>query len=129
MLTKQESKVLHELLNKEGLHCRKALEDVIWANEHDPKYKVGECYRVTDRGCTICGKQVVNFKGKVKEVMYFRNSKMWRYGFDLEVECKGRKHTSYLALDEYEVGSRVKDNLNILDDGDENEGDTIALHL
>lgn len=127
MLSKEKLDFLHELLNDKEVKGKKLLKDFVWLNEHEPKYKVGECYLVTDRSCTICGKRVVNFKGKVREVMSFRGSETYRYGFDLEIICKGKKRNSYIAMDEEDVGVKVEDNINLLDDGNENEPDSIEV--
>lgn len=72
-LTKGEVNTLNRLLEKDGIRGKKLLKWVLWANQYEPKYKLGDRVLVTDRRHIVGGKRVVDFNGVVTDVAFRRD--------------------------------------------------------
>lgn len=120
-MTKEQVKVFEQLLNEKGFMGKKMLKYILWMNTTPTKFKVGECFIVSDPGHKVYGYPVKNFKAKI---VSYESSYMavkmgspaeWRYELHMEIECGQSKTTSRMWLSESQLSrcQRCKDNLNI----------------
>lgn len=123
MLNKTLSKKLHELLESEGIRAKKSLKDFLYWNEHDPKHKAGECFRVTDFGHNVrFGNKyfpVQNFKGKIVNVSCYKGILLGgcnTYKYELECVCNygDLTFTTNVYADEGDLQIKEDDNINDL---------------
>lgn len=92
-LTKSEIEQLEKIVNKENLIGRKELDWFVWANTTQPKYKVGDAVKVTERGHKICGEQVIDWNAKITKVLFLKEKKIY-YHTQITYELNGVKKTS-----------------------------------
>ena len=52
-MNKKQITVFKELLADPNFKGKKSLEHLLWLNTTEPKYKEGDCFKVTDHGHTI----------------------------------------------------------------------------
>lgn len=75
-LTKEEKVFLDKLYADKDLCFRGYVRQFIIANTYEPKYKVGDCVRVSvDRGEYIYGKLIQNVKMRIDEILFFTDKK------------------------------------------------------
>lgn len=75
-LTQEEKAFLDKLYADKELQFRGYVRQFIIANTYTPKYKVGECVRVSvDRGEYIYGKPIRNVKAKINEILWWLDKK------------------------------------------------------
>lgn len=132
-MTKTQIKVFEELLASEGFKGKKSLKHLLWLNTVEPKYKIGECFAVTDPGHSVYGYPVRNLKGKVTKVSSFRDFEEYQYEVELDVTT-GDKHqlvNCYFGENKMNTFERCKDNVNVLGDpkNDAAEALDVALPL
>ena len=121
-LTKEEKAFLDKLYADKELQFRGYVRQFIITNTYEPKYKVGECVRVTiDRGEYIYGKPIKNVKAKITEILFFTEAKgkecITYVGTALE---KGTKNDFQVCAEERVDGTptnrhiigKAEDNLN-----------------
>ncbi len=127
-MKKKELEVLESMLQDPDVKGRKLIERVIWLNTVAPKYKIGECFEVTDPGHKVYGVPVKRFRARVTNILTSQLfGKVYRYELSAHVRCGNKELDTEIFLDENDIGKRVSDNLNVLY-GDENEPcDSISL--
>ena len=114
-MTKAELNTLQKLMEKEDIKGKKLLDQFIWLNTTEPKYAIGNYYRITDIGHRIYGVPVENKKAKLIEVRNILSEKQYLYKFELEFETTDGRHiTSTACVTERYIGRRVHDNYNIV---------------
>ena len=75
-LTKEEKAFLDKLYADKELQFRGYVRQFIITNTYTPKYKIGECVRVSvDRGEYIYGKPIRNVKMKITKMLWFTDTK------------------------------------------------------
>ena len=129
-MNKEQVKVFNELLNDEGFKGKEMLKRLLWVNTNDPKFKSGDCFRVSDPGHTVFGQPVRNFKAKVVKVMWQKIGNLtYRYELEMNVRYKGKQVNSLVYLDEsyLTVCARCEDNVNELDDGNDDSPEEILI--
>ena len=112
-MTKTELNTLQKLIEKEDTKGKKLLKRVIWLNTTKPKYAIGDCYVVTDRGHRVYGVPIINMKAKIVDV--YGDSLNETYNYDLELTIltdSGRQDTIKVYINENDIGKKVKDNIN-----------------
>lgn len=114
MMTKEQIKVFEELLKSKETRGKKELRHLLWLNTTNPKFQIGECFEVTDRGHRIFGYPVKDFKAKIKSIHSWRNEEEYSYELEVEVECDGKMTTATVYKNEKELIKRCDDNKNIL---------------
>lgn len=114
MMTQEQIKVFEELMESKETRGKDQLRHVLWLNTTEPKFKIGECFEVTDRGHRIFGYPVKDFKAKITKISSFINEEEWRYELEVEVECDGKMVTSKVYKYERELIKRCEDNKNII---------------
>ena len=113
LLTKAERTALEKLLQDPAFKGKKQMRKILWMNTTKQKYKVGDCYQVTDSSIRIFGVPVVNFNGKIIEVMTYIGELSWRYILEAHVvNADGREITTRISADESEIGKKVMNNEN-----------------
>ena len=86
-LTQKEIELLKNLAtDRRG---QKRIDEFIWLNTTQAKYKKGQKVLVTDRGHRIYGVEVVDFIGTVKAVRYSANGD--EHNINYEIDCKAQK--------------------------------------
>lgn len=115
-MTAEQVKVFEQLLNDKDFIGKKQLKHLLWANTVKPKFKVGDCFIVSDPGRRVYGYPVKNFKAKVTEIKAWTQNDEWHYTLQMEVKCGFAKTTSQLGASESQLSrcQRCEDNENIL---------------
>lgn len=128
-MKKSQIKVFEELLADPNFKGKKQLEWLLWCNTSTPKYKVGESFKVTDRGHSVFGYAVKDFKATVKNVTCFINAKMWRYELEAYCKCGSRETTTKIYVDEDEIGAKCDDNINVLGEAKNEHESSISVRI
>lgn len=116
LLTKAERTALEKLLAEKDLRGRNQLRHVIWLNSTKPKYKKGDCFKVTDRSRRFFGVPAVNVNGRIKDIYNFRDEEVYRYELEVHiVNSDGRETTSTICVPEFELRVKAKNNENTID--------------
>lgn len=103
-MTKTQLKVLNELLTDPTFRGKRQLGHLIWANTTEPKYSLGDCYRVSDVGRRINGHVVKDFGGKIVEIIPDLLSEEYRYRFECVYDQEGcEAYKFYVLLYEHDV--------------------------
>lgn len=112
-MTKTELNTLQKLIEKEDTKGKKLLERVVWLNTTKPKYAIGDCYVVTDRGHYIYGVPVINMNAKILDIHSDSRNKLYHYDLELTILTdSGRQDTIKVYINENDIGKKVKDNIN-----------------
>lgn len=88
-MTKEQIEVFNQLLADDSFRGKKSLEHLLWLNTTEPKFKIGECFIVSDPGSRVWGNPVKDFKAIITNIRAFRNMREWQYDLEAEVECEG----------------------------------------
>lgn len=113
-MNKKQIAVFKELLADPDFKGKKSLEHLLWLNTTEPKYKVGECFKVTDPGHSYAGYPIRNCNGKIVKSYCFKTENEWYYELELDIEVNGRQGTSKVFTAESNLNVRCEDNKNIL---------------
>ena len=115
-MTKQQIKVFEELLKDKDFKGKKALKHLLWLNTSKPKFKVGDCFIVSDPGHRIGNFPVKDFKAKIIEISSWRDEEDWFYHLECFVEINGRQTTTNVHKYETDLDRaiRCEDNVNVL---------------
>lgn len=115
-MTKAQIKMFEELLVSEDFKGKKALKHLLWLNTVEPKFKMGDCFVVTDPGHSVYGYPVRNLKAKVTGIKSWRDSEEYQYEVELDVTT-GDKHQlvkCYFGENKLGTFGRCTDNVNVL---------------
>lgn len=115
-MKKTQLNALQKMLEDENVKGKKLLERVLWLNTTEPKYKVGDCYEVSDRGHRVYGNPVKNFTAKIVEVRVNSIDRVYTYKLEAQVKC-GEKETTtniYKSESELKYCRKCKDKVNEL---------------
>lgn len=116
LLTKAERTALEKLLADESFKGKKDLRFLIWMNTTNPKFKKGECFKVTDRSRRFYGVPAVGINARITEIEVFRGYQEYRYTLEAHIVNKdGRDTTVFLFADESDLTVKVKGNENKID--------------
>jgi hypothetical protein len=118
-MKKSQIKVFEELLQDENFRGKKALRHLLWLNTAEQKFKVGDCFVVTDRGHSVYGYPVKDFKAKIVEVYSFNTGNEWYYKLEADVRCgcAGMMVDIRKAESELVRAEKCDDNKNVLGGG------------
>ena len=105
-MTKTELNTLQKLIEKEDTKGKKLLERVVWLNTTKPKYTIGDCYAITDKGHYIYGVPVINMNAKILDIHSDSRNKLYHYDLELIIITDSGIHK------EVKVYINVKDNIN-----------------
>lgn len=128
-MTTKQIEVFEELLNDTSFKGRKQLKHLLWLNTSKPKFEIGECFEVTDRGHYIYGYPVRNFKAQITKISSWRDSEDWFYELTMEVECNGKKTTSNVHKYESDLiyAKKCANNQNILGEAKDDCPDALEI--
>lgn len=113
LLTKAEKTALEKLLQDPDFRGKKALNHLIWMNTTKPKFRKGECFKVTDRAVSFFGVRAVNINARIEGVSVFRDCFEYRYTLVAHIVNKdGRETTSTMYANESDLVVRAKNNEN-----------------
>lgn len=114
-MNKKQIAVFNELLADPNFKGKKSLQHLLWLNTTEPKFKVGDCFKVTDFGHTIGGHPVKDFNAKIVKSYCLKTDNEWYYEMEMAIECNGYHTTSKVYKPESDLVIRCDDNKNILD--------------
>jgi hypothetical protein len=123
----KQIKVFEELLKDENFKGKKELNHILWLNTSTPKYKIGECFKVTDRSRRIYGVQIVNFKAKIIRTFSWRDEERHCYELEMECEVGGKHYATKIARYEDELTERCEDNVNVFDEAKSKHPDQMSI--
>jgi hypothetical protein len=113
-MKKSQIKMLQEMLKDKDIKGKKQLERVLWLNTSTPKYKVGQCVKVTDYGHSVYGHRVIDFKAKIVSIRADGWNNQYLYEMEMDITC-GDKHTTVMQYSSESVlKGGVRNNLNVL---------------
>lgn len=127
MMTQEQIKVFEELLASKETKGKKSLRHLLWLNTTEPKFQIGECFEVTDRGHRIYGYPVKDFKAKITAISCWRDEEEYRYELEAEIECDGKKTTTKVYKYESELTKSCDGNKNILGEAKSEHADTLDI--
>lgn len=115
-MTKGQINTFNKLLEDPNFKGKKHLRHLLWLNTSKPKFKVGDCFEVTDPGHKLFGYPVKDFKAKIVEIKSWINEEEWFYSLEIEAECDGEIITAHCGKYERDLtrSKKCKDNKNIL---------------
>lgn len=113
-MKKAQIKVFEELLQDPNFKGKQQLKHLLWLNTTEPKFKEGDCFKVTDHGHTIGGYPVKDFNAKIVKSYAFKTDNEWRYEMEMAIEYNGKHTTSMVYKTESDLLIRCDDNKNIL---------------
>lgn len=96
MLSNKEVNQLKALLEREDLKAKKWLEDFIWRNTTEAKFKVGDIVKFSETNKFHYGVRPINWVGIVTEVEYYRNwggKRVIRYTIEYQYKLSGSDKT------------------------------------
>lgn len=115
-MTKEQIAVFEQLLKDESFKGRKELRHLLWLNTAKPKFKNGECFKVTDPGHKIFGHLVLNFNAMIVRTFSWRDTDEWHYELQMVCDCNGQQTTAkvYKSEKDLEMAQRCDGNTNEL---------------
>ena len=123
-LNKKEKDLLNKLYTDKELNGRGLIRKFIVRNTYKPKYKIGDCVKITDDSYSyIWGNRIVNVKAKIVDIDWWLNDKDKEY---VQYECialdqDGHEHTLFAEESIYgyyqsrRVRGKCKDNKNVFE--------------
>lgn len=115
-MKKSQIKVFEELLQDESFRGKDSLKHLLWLNTAEQKFKIGDCFVVSDPGHKVFGYPVCNFKAKVTKIKSWRDTNEWFYCLEMKVSCGNGSTTAAVYKYESELLEleRCNDNINEL---------------
>ena len=108
LLTKAERTALEKLLVEPNFKGKKSLRRILWMNTTKPKYKIGDCYQISDRRTRIFGVQAVDVKAQIVNVGVYFGDNAYRYELTAHfINYDGRETTASFYIYEDEIGKKV----------------------
>lgn len=126
-MTNEQIKVFNELLADDTFKGKPQLKHLLWLNTNKPKYKVGDCFVISDRGVKVFGYPVIDFKAKIDKVTAWKDKEEWYYHLTMYVVCgdKTLEVSAYKYENELLRAEQCSDNKNILGDKKSEHASTI----
>lgn len=130
-MKKSQIKVFEELLQDKNFRGKKTLRHLLWLNTVQPKFKEGDCFKVSDSGHRVFGYPVRDFNAKVISVGAFLHVNEWRYELEAEVECDGKQITVKVYKEEHELvrAQKCKDNRNVLGEAKSKHEESLEVSI
>lgn len=129
MMNTKQIKVFEELLANPEFKGKDQLKHLLWLNTSDPKYKKGECFKVTDRSRRIYGFPIVNFNAKIVRIFSWKDEEEHYYELEIECDFNGKGYTTKIARSESELKERCEDNKNFLGEAKSERCDSISVSM
>lgn len=128
-MKKSQIKVFEELLQDKDFRGKKDLRHLLWLNTSEQKFKVGDCFEVTDRGHRVYGYPVKDFKAKIVEVRSYRLTDEWQYVLEADVRCGFAGMTVRVCKMESELirAKKCEDNKNVLGEAKSEHTESLEL--
>lgn len=112
-MRKAQIKQLEQMLNTDDVLGKKLIRRLLWLNTTTPKYKVGDCVKVTDRARKIYGVRVENFNAKIVNVVPDVNNHDDVYRYELSMTIISDDETDRATIFKYENDISVMSNTDI----------------
>lgn len=127
-MKKSQLNALNKMMEDPDVKGKKLIDRVIWLNTVKPKYKVGDCYEVTDPGHRIYDVPVRNFKARIEEVQKWSADKLIQYKLVAHVKSGSKEGDFTIHVLEGGIGKKVKGNNNVVA-GDENALESLDVYV
>lgn len=114
MMTKAQVKVFEDCLADPKFKGKKFLKNLLWCNTTEPKYKKGDCFKVSDHGHRVYGVPVRNFGSKIVDITSSIQEEEYRYEMDMLIKCNGKEITVKAYKYESELIVRAEDNVTVI---------------
>lgn len=114
VMSKQQIKVFNELLESADFKGKKSLKHLLWLNTSKPKFEIGNCFKVTEHGHRVYGKQVIDFNAKIVRIYSMKDENEWYYELDMICKCGDKETTVKQYAAENELRRRADGNINII---------------
>lgn len=131
-MTPTQIKTLNQLLEDPSFKGKKQLKYLLWMNTSKPRFKIGDCFKITEHGRTIYGYPVRDFKAKITEVKpYGLMVHEYQYTLQMEITCGDKHYVANSYIPEKVMGSfqKCKDNKNTLPDPRSEHSDEMEVPL
>lgn len=112
-MTKEQVQVFEELLSSADFQGKKQLRHVLWLNTVKPKFKVGQCFIVSERGHKILGHPVRDFNARIVKISSYINEEQWFYELEVEVRAGDKTVISSVHQTEDELCQAMPCDTNI----------------
>lgn len=115
-MTNEQIKVFNDLLASDNFKGKAQLSHLLWLNTSKPKFKVGDCFVISDGGQYVYGYPVKGFKAQINRVYSWKDQEEWQYELIMSVVCgdKSVEATTYKSENELIRAEQCADNKNIL---------------
>lgn len=125
MLNKKEVNQLKALLEREDLKAKKWLEDFIWRNTTEAKFKVGDIVKFSETNKFHYGVRPVNWIGVITEVTYYRDwnkERVIRYTIEYQYKISGSDEieTAITFHSENEISKNPMNRINVVEKKNKN---------
>ena len=115
LLTKSERTALEKLLADSQFKGKDQLKFLIWLNSTNPKFKKGDCFKVSDRNRKFFGVPAVNVNGRIINIFTFKTEEVYHYELEVFVLNKdGRETTSSMFATEEELKIKAMNHRNAI---------------
>lgn len=131
-MTPTQIKTFQKLLEDPSFKGKKQLKYLLWLNTSEPRFKIGDCFKITDHGRTIYGYPVRDFKAMITEVKtYGMNVPEYQYTLQMEIKCGAKEYVATSYIPEKVLGTfqKCKGNKNTLQDPRSDHSDEIDVPL
>ena len=131
-MTPTQIKTLNQLLEDKSFKGKKQLKYLLWLNTSKPKFKIGDCFLVTDYGRRIYGHPVRDFKAMITEVKpYGLMQEEWMYTLSMDVKCGNEFYTTTIYFPEKKLSlfQKCRGNRTILQEPISKHSDEMDLPL
>lgn len=115
-MKKTQINALEKMLADENVKGKNFIEKVIWLNTAKPKFKIGDCFVVTDRGHRIYGYPLNDVKSTITEIRYDTSLFEIIYMLEAQIDCEKSIITvELIPKTEADLKSckKCKDNINV----------------
>lgn len=125
MLSKKEVNQLKALLEREDLKAKKWLEDFIWRNTTEAKFKVGDIVKFSETNKYHYGTRPINWIGVITEVTYYRDwnkERVIRYTIEYQYKVAGTDEIekSVTFHSENEISKNPMNRINVVEKKNKN---------
>ena len=129
MLTAEQKKVFEDLLEDDNFIGKKSLTHLLWLNTTKPKYKIGDCFLVTEPHHRVYGHPVKDFRGKITKITTYIHTEEYYYTFEGVVRCGDKETTVTYHSPESELKVRCEGNITIADEPLSEAADAIDVAI
>ena len=91
-MTKKEIELLKKLLEREDVKGKRCLKEFIWFNTVEPKYKVGDVVKFSNRRVYHYGCNPIEWVGTITNICYCRLDCSYQYEITYKSQIKNNNY-------------------------------------